>query len=75
MSYDDNTQDNRIIWEHTVNNEFHSKESLDMRMYYPQELDFIITNSNFAIVNKYGNYSKEGFSKGSPIQLLICQKV
>ena len=74
MSYDDNTQVNRIMWEHTVNNEFHSKESLDMRMYYPQELDFIITNSNFTIINKYGNYSKAYFSKGSPIQLIICQK-
>lgn len=74
MNYDDNTQVNKILWKYTINNEIVSKESLDMRMYYPQELDFIITSCKFNILEKYGNYKKDDFSKGSPIQLLICQK-
>ncbi|HOS30135.1 MAG TPA: class I SAM-dependent methyltransferase [Treponemataceae bacterium] len=74
MEYDDHTQVNRVKWEHSINGEFSSKESLDMRMFYPQELDYLITSSRFKIVNKFGSYERSDFSKGSQIQLVICQK-
>lgn len=74
MKYEDATQVNRIKWEHVVNGKHASFESLDMRMYYPQELDYIINTNDFEIANKYGNYSREQFDNDSPIQLLICKK-
>jgi 2-polyprenyl-3-methyl-5-hydroxy-6-metoxy-1,4-benzoquinol methylase len=74
MHYEDATQVNRIKWEHIVNGKHSSFESLDMRMYYPQELDYIVTSNDFKIVHKYGDYGYSPFSNASPIQLLICQK-
>jgi aryl-phospho-beta-D-glucosidase BglC (GH1 family) len=74
MNYEDNTQINRIKWEYLVNGQPHSTESLDMRMFYPQELDYYIETNGFNIVNKYGDYQMNSFANGSPIQLLICQK-
>ena len=74
MEYDDHTQVNKILWEHIINDESSTKETLDMRMFYPQELDYLITSSRFKILNKYGTYDKSKFTRGSQIQLLICQK-
>ncbi|MBN1637667.1 MAG: class I SAM-dependent methyltransferase [Ignavibacteriales bacterium] len=74
MNYEDNTQINRIKWEYYVNDQPYSIESLDMRMFYPQELDYYIESNKFNIVNKYGDYQMNPFTNGSTIQLLICQK-
>lgn len=74
MNYEDHTQINRIKWEYFVNDQPHSIESLDMRMFYPQELDYYIVSNGYRIVNKYGDYQMNNFTNGSPIQLLICQK-
>jgi len=75
MNYEDDTQINRIKWHYFVNNEPHSVESLDMRMFYPQELDYYIETNGYKIVNKYGDYQMNPFTNGSPIQLLICKKI
>ena len=74
MNYEDDTQINRIKWHYFVNNEPHSVESLDMRMFYPQELDYYIETNGYKIVNKFGDYQLNPFTNGSPIQLLVCQK-
>jgi ubiquinone/menaquinone biosynthesis C-methylase UbiE len=74
MNYEDNTQINRIKWEYYVNNEPYSIESLDMRIFYPQELDYYITSNEYKIINKYGDYQMSPFTNGSPIQLIVCQK-
>ena len=74
MNYEDDTQINRIKWHYFVNNKPHSVESLDMRMFYPQELDYYIESNGYKIVNKYGDYQMNPFTNGSPIQLLVCQK-
>lgn len=75
MNYEDNTQINRIKWEYYVNDQPHSVESLDMRMFYPQELDYYIESNGYKIINKYGDYQMNPFTNGSPIQLLICKKI
>lgn len=75
MNYEDGTQINRIKWEYSVNGLPHSEESLDMRMFYPQELDYYIKSNGYEIVRKYGDYEMTPFTNGSPLQLIVCQKV
>lgn len=74
MRYEDATQINRIKWEHIVNGASSTFESLDMRMYFPQELDYIVKTNHFKIVDKFGDYGRSPFANESPIQLLVCQK-
>jgi SAM-dependent methyltransferase len=74
MRYEDDTQINRIKWQYIINNVPHSNESLDMRIYYPKELDYYIKSNNFNIVSKYGDYDFSEFTSDSPKQLIICQK-
>ena len=74
LDYDDHTQVNRIKWEHVIDGESRTVESLDMRIYFPQELDHYLTSSGFQIIDKYGDYQRNRFSKRSPKQLIVCQK-
>ena len=74
MHYEDDSQINRIRWEYIINDTQYSIESLDMRMFFPQELDYYIRNNGYKIINKYGDYQMNPFTGGSSIQLLICQK-
>jgi ubiquinone/menaquinone biosynthesis C-methylase UbiE len=71
MKYDDATQVNRVKWEHIINGTNQTIESLDMRIYYPQELNYLLQNNKYEINNKYGNYDQSEFIDGSPIQLII----
>jgi SAM-dependent methyltransferase len=74
MHYEDDTQINRIKWQYIVNNQVHSNEALDMRIFYPKEIDSYIEQNGYKIVNKYGDYNLTKFTSDSPKQLIICQK-
>jgi len=74
MRYEDDTQINRIKWQYIINNQLHSNESLDMRIFYPKELDSYIECNNYTIIKKFGDYDLSNFLADSPKQLLICQK-
>lgn len=49
-------------------------EELDMRMYFPQELEAILKYNGFKIEHKYGSYDLSEFSSQSPKQIIICSK-
>ena len=74
MHYEDDTQINRIKWQYIINGKIHSTEALDMRIFYPKELDCYIEGNNFRIINKFGDYDLSKFTADSPKQLIICQK-
>jgi ubiquinone/menaquinone biosynthesis C-methylase UbiE len=73
MKYENDTQINRIQWQFVINNKIHSSEALDMRIFYPKELDSYIETNQFKIIQKYGDYDRSGFVADSPKQLLVCQ--
>lgn len=75
MKYENCTQVNRIKWDYFINGMFHSKENLDMRMYFPQELDAYLKWSGFTIVQKFGNFEEEQFIDKSEKQIFICKKL
>ncbi|MCA0151654.1 class I SAM-dependent methyltransferase [Winogradskyella vincentii] len=73
MHYENKTQVNRIEWHYYINGEFDSVQNLDMRMFYPQELNSYLEMSGFNILNKFGNFKEDEFNDTSDKQIFVCQ--
>lgn len=73
MRYEKKTQINRIEWHYFINGEFHSIQNLDMRMFFPQELDAYLEWNGFHIIHKYGGFEEEAFDDHSEKQIFVCQ--
>jgi len=73
MRYESKTQINRIEWHYFINDQFDSIQNLDMRMYFPQELDSYLKGNGFAIIDKFGSFDEEAFTDDSEKQVFVCQ--
>lgn len=73
MHYEDATQINRIKWHYFVNGEFHSIQNMDMRLFFPQELDLYLTQAGFNIVHKFGDFTEGAFHNGSEKQIYVLK--
>ena len=71
MRYESATQINRIAWHYFINDEFDSVQKLDMRMFYPQELDTYLKSAGFSILHKFGGFGEEEFVDSSDKQVFI----
>ena len=56
MRYERKTQINRVEWHYYINGEFDSIQNLDMRMFFPQELDSYLEWNGFKIIHKFGSF-------------------
>jgi SAM-dependent methyltransferase len=73
MRYENKTQINRIEWHYFINGEFDSIQNLDMRLFFPQELDSYLEWNSFDIIHKFGGFKEEAFSNNSEKQIFVCQ--
>jgi hypothetical protein len=73
MRYENKTQINRIEWHYYINGEFNSIQNLDMRLFFPQELDSYLECNGFNISNKFGGFEEEAFNDNSEKQIFVCQ--
>lgn len=71
MCYENATQINRIKWHYYIDGVFHSIQDLDMRMFFPQELDFYLECSGFNIVHKFGSFEENDFCNDSEKQIYV----
>lgn len=71
MHYESATQINRIEWHYFINGKFHSIQNLDMRLFFPQELDSYLKQTGFNIIHKYGGLDGEVFSDESEKQIYV----
>lgn len=71
MRYENATQVNRIEWHYFINGEFHSTQNLDMRLFFPQELDSYLEWAGFNILHKFGGFEEEVFSDNSEKQIYV----
>ena len=72
-SYEPDTQIKRIRTFHSIPGQNQEIEgTLNMRMYFPQELDALIKYNGFVIEDKFGSYDQAGFDSKSEKQLIIC---
>lgn len=74
MRYESKTQINRIEWHYYINDKFDSIQNLDMRLYFPQELDSYLERTGFTIIHKFGNFKEERFNNSSEKQIFVCNK-
>lgn len=73
MQYENDTQINRIEWHYFINGVFDSVQNLDMRMYYPVELDFYLEKCGFNIIHKFGSFEEDAFNSKSEKQIFVCK--
>jgi 2-polyprenyl-3-methyl-5-hydroxy-6-metoxy-1,4-benzoquinol methylase len=73
IRYENKTQISRIEWHYFINDQFDSIQNLDMRMYFPQELDSYLKWKGYTILEKFGNFNEEKFSDNSEKQIFVCQ--
>ncbi len=73
MRYENSTQINRIEWHYFINGKFDSIQNLDMRMFFPQELDGYLRWMGFSIIHKFGSFEEEPFYDHSEKQVFVCQ--
>ena len=71
MRYESAAQINRIEWHYFINGEFHSIQNLDMRLFFPQELDSYLKRAGFNIIHKFGGFGEEVFSNESEKQIYV----
>jgi SAM-dependent methyltransferase len=70
--YDSARQVNRITWSYVVAGETVRRDELQMRMFFPQELDALLSLCGWKIEEKLGDYSGVAFGPKTPKQLIIC---
>lgn len=73
MNYENKSQINRIEWHYFINDTFHSIQNLDMRLYFPQELDAYLQSAGFTILHKFGSFEEEEFTDTSEKQIFVCK--
>jgi SAM-dependent methyltransferase len=73
MRYENKTQINRIEWHYYINGVFDSIQNLDMRLFFPQELDSYLEWNGFNIINKFGSFEEDPFNDNSEKQIFVCQ--
>lgn len=74
-SYDCATQVNRIKWHYRVEGVEKFSIDLNMRIFFPAELEALLHCNGFAVEFRYGDYKGTPFSSDSPKQILICRAV
>ncbi|MCC8153779.1 MAG: class I SAM-dependent methyltransferase [Tannerellaceae bacterium] len=75
MMYENTTQINRIKWHYYINGEFDSTQNLDMRMFFPQELDAYVSMCGFEVIHKFGGFKEETFENRSDKQIFVCKQI
>ena len=73
MRYESKTQINRIEWYYFINGKFNSIQNLDMRLFFPQELDSYLKSNGFNIIKKFGDFNETLFSDHSEKPIFVCQ--
>jgi SAM-dependent methyltransferase len=49
------------------------KGSLDLKMFFPQELDALLGYNGFRILHKWGDQERRPFGADSPLQIVVCE--
>lgn len=70
--YDPVAQVNHLIWYYRQAGKAEVEIPIKLRMFYPQEIDSLLTHSGFVIEHKYGDFQETPYVSNSPKQLIIC---
>jgi SAM-dependent methyltransferase len=73
-SYEGDTQIRRVTTLQRMPDNTEIEGHLNMRMYFPQELEALLHYCGFEVVEKHGNYQKDRFSSKSIKQIIVAKK-
>lgn len=71
MKYESATQMNRIAWHYFINGKFHSIQNMDMRLFFPQELNSYLEWAGWNIIHKFGDFDEKAFHHNSEKQIYV----
>lgn len=72
--YDRATQTSSVDYYYTTESGVTKVLNIKNHFFFPQELDYIISKSDFNIIHKYGSYDLEDFCSSAKEQIYILQK-
>ncbi|MEK7757976.1 MAG: hypothetical protein AAB385_12290 [Planctomycetota bacterium] len=72
--YEPDTQVKRVKLRHHLPKGVTVATALDMRMYFPQELDALLHYNGFDILHKWGSHERAPFGPDSHQQVVICSR-
>lgn len=72
--YDPATQLNHVTTYTQTGDDEAVEGRLDLRMYYPQELDALLHYNGFVVVERYGSLDREPFGPDAAHQVVLCRK-
>ena len=73
-SYDRKAQVSRIVWHYKRGRGGARRRRLNLRCFYPAELEALLHYNGFRIERVYGNFDRSPFSGESGKQIVICRK-
>ena len=73
MHYESASQINRIKWQYFIDDKFHSIQNMDMRLFFPQELNSYLKQIGFNIIHKFGDFTEQEFDDNSEKQIYILE--
>ena len=72
--YDPNSQINNLTWVLEKGGELDQKKyHYSMRMFYPHEMDILLSESGFIIKDKFGDYDRSPMNAESGMQIYVCE--
>lgn len=71
-TYDPRSRVNFIQWFYRYEKGESGTFQLEMRQFFPQEIDALVKTAGFQILNKWGDFVGSGFSAASPRQVYEC---
>lgn len=71
-SYDRASQISTTGLHYTMPDGARATDKLELRMFYPQELDALLKYNGFEIEHRFGDFDRSPFKPGSPKQIMIC---
>ena len=73
--YDSISQINQLTWVIERDGELDQKEyNYRMRMYYPHEMDILLSENGFTIMKKFGNYQRDPMDSDSNMQIYVSER-
>ncbi len=75
-SYDKTAQVSRIVWHYRSEKTGKTvKKSLNLRCFFPEELQALLHYNGFRVLRRYGNFKRKPFGESSMKQVVVCAPV
>lgn len=72
--YDAASQINRVTYHHQYRDGREEQSFMELRQYFPQEMDLLLDLCGFEIQQKFGDYQGQSFASESRHQVFVCRK-